>query len=61
MHISYDRGVHRNLKAIIIPIGKAVGSTPGSFRKALRVRTNADNPREVFIVKGQIIPNPSTP
>ncbi len=37
------------------------GRTPGSFRKALRVRTNADNPREVFIVKGQITPNPSTP
>lgn len=29
---------------------------PGFFRKALRVRTNADNPREVFIVKGRILP-----
>ena len=29
----------------------------GSFRKALRIRSNADNHREVFIVKGRIIPN----
>ncbi|MDE6548045.1 MAG: DUF1573 domain-containing protein [Muribaculaceae bacterium] len=29
----------------------------GSFRKALRIRSNADNHREVFIVKGRIIPD----
>ncbi len=27
---------------------------PGSFRKALRIRSNADNPRELLIVKGRI-------
>ena len=29
---------------------------PGSFRKALRIRSNADNHREVLIVKGRILP-----
>lgn len=29
---------------------------PGTFRKAMRVRSNGDNPREVFIVKGCILP-----
>lgn len=28
---------------------------PGTFRKALRVRSNGDNPREVFIVKGRVV------
>ncbi len=27
---------------------------PGSFRKALRIRSNADNSREILIVKGRI-------
>ena len=31
---------------------------PGFFRKALRIRSNADNPREVLIVKGRILPAP---
>lgn len=30
----------------------------GSFRKALRIRSNADNNREVLIVKGRILPEP---
>ena len=29
---------------------------PGTFRKALRIRSNGDNPREVFIVRGCILP-----
>lgn len=29
---------------------------PGPFRKALRIRSNADNPREVIIVKGRMTP-----
>lgn len=29
----------------------------GSFRKALRIRSNADNHREVLIVKGRILPD----
>ena len=30
------------------------GRQPGMFRKALRIRSNADNPREILIVKGLI-------
>lgn len=30
---------------------------PGSFRKVLRIRSNADNPRRVFYIKGRIISN----
>lgn len=29
---------------------------PGSFRKILRIRSNADNPREYFYVKGRVLP-----
>lgn len=29
---------------------------PGIFRKILRIRSNADNPREYFYVKGRILP-----
>lgn len=34
---------------------KSKGRQPGPFRKALRIRSNADNPREVLIVKGRIL------
>lgn len=30
------------------------GRDPGNFQKSLRIRSNADNPREVFFVKGRI-------
>lgn len=33
---------------------KSKGRQPGSFRKALRIRSNADNPREILVVKGRV-------
>ena len=33
---------------------KTKGRVPGFFRKTLRVRSNADNPRVVFAVKGYV-------
>ena len=33
---------------------KTKGRAPGFFRKTLRVRSNADNPRVVFAVKGYV-------
>lgn len=31
---------------------------PGPFRKALRIRSNADNPREILVVKGKVVDFP---
>jgi len=34
---------------------KSKGSVPGSFRKALRIRSNADNMRQILVIKGKVV------
>ena len=34
-------------------------TSSGPFRKSMRIRTNAGNPREILVVKGRILPHTS--